>query len=199
MSKANDWIQTFSGKAFHPADPKPESIDLKDIAHALSLTCRFSGHLREFYSVAQHSVYVMEMVSERCKQENEPGASRTKFEYAALMHDASEAYLTDIPRPIKRMPELAGYRALEERVEAAIRQRFGIDPFRAAHPWIKDADLRVLAAETRDLLATPDKKWELRADPMRRKVEPMGPREAEALFLFEHDRLVEIMRREALR
>ena len=87
--RVGDWIQTMSGVIFYPLDPRPEEIRIEDIAHALSHQCRFAGHCREFYSVAEHSV----RVSRELPQE---------FMLWGLLHDASEAYLVDLPRPIKR-------------------------------------------------------------------------------------------------
>ena len=178
----NNWIQTHSGRVFRPLAPEQDSICIEDIAHALSMLCRFSGHTREFYSVAQHSVYVGRAVWERSRGED-PGCDAAELVFAALMHDASEAYCVDVPRPIKRLPELAGYREIEARVEAAINQRFGIVHRIAAHPWIKEADLAVLAAEARDLLNTPDQKWELRATPYPSPICPTTPRWAKDDFL----------------
>jgi hypothetical protein len=178
----NNWIQTFSGRVFRPLAPEQDSIVIEDIAHALANMCRFSGHVREFYSVAVHSLHVCDAVGERTEKED-PGCNRHELTLAALLHDASEAYLVDVPRPIKRLPELAGYREIEARVEAAINQRFGIAPEIAAHPWIKEADLAVLAAEARDLLNTPDQKWELRAKPYSYPIEPVAPVYAKGSFL----------------
>lgn len=179
----NDWIQTVSGRVFRPLEPTPESISIHDIAHALSHACRFAGHVREFYSVAQHSVHVCREVHERCEREKTENTLAHELKFAALLHDASEAYLTDIPRPIKHLPELAGYRDIEKRVETAIEQRFGIRPEVANHPWIKWADLRVLATEARDLLATPDQKWSVREEPMARTLKPVSAKHARKAFM----------------
>jgi len=81
------WITTYTGKRFHYLDPQPEEIDIVDIAHALSLTCRFGGHCKEFYSVAEHSIRVAEIVPK-------------EFQLLALLHDAGEAYTGDVQSPI---------------------------------------------------------------------------------------------------
>src|SRR6266516_3714044 len=103
-----------SGKWFNVFDPKPEDIDLKDIAHALANQCRFTGHVREFYSVAQHSV----LVSQFCD------ASDAQW---GLLHDASEAYLSDIARPIKKHPDFGPfYLKVEDGLTAAIMKAFDL-------------------------------------------------------------------------
>ncbi len=105
-----DCIRTFSGKYVNVFDPKPEMFCIEDIAHALSHQPRFSGHLRDFYTVAQHSYHCSQSVGR-------------PWAYAALMHDASEAYLLDMPSPIKaRMPE---YKALEDNLMKMIAEVFG--------------------------------------------------------------------------
>ena len=103
-------IRTFTGLYIDVFEPKPEMICIEDIAHGLSMQCRFGGQLPKFYSVAQHSIHCSEIVSDHLKLE-------------ALLHDASEAYLLDIPSPIKnRMPE---YKAVEDRLMKAIAAKLG--------------------------------------------------------------------------
>lgn len=105
-----DCIRTNSGRYLNVFDPNPDDILIEDIAHALSFQPRFGGHLPQFYSVAQHSVLCAELCDESAA-------------FDALMHDASEAYLCDIPRPIKkRMPE---YKAIEDKLQAVIAAKFG--------------------------------------------------------------------------
>ena len=106
------WIETVSGRQFHFLDPQPEEIDIGDIAHALSINNRFTGHTPFPYSVAEHSIYVSFMVG------TDPLMCLT-----ALLHDASEAYLVDIASPVKR--ELSQYRDLEDRIMSAISYKFG--------------------------------------------------------------------------
>ncbi len=131
------WIQTASGGRFYPLDPKVEDVCIEDIAHALHLVCRFTGHVSKFYSVAQHSIIVASQV---------PEADRLW----GLMHDASEAYIADIASPLKRTPEFAGYREIEARIMRVICRRFGMSEQEPAS--IREADLRVLATEKRDLM-----------------------------------------------
>jgi len=108
------WIETFTGKKFHLLNPQPEEICIEDIAHALSMIVRFSGHAKEFYSVAEHSVHVSTIVSSRDA-------------LWGLLHDASEAYISDISRPLKHLtPVGAPYRKIEARIMKAISLRFSL-------------------------------------------------------------------------
>ena len=133
------YLQTVSGRWVNPFDPDPKQIDPGDIARALANQCRFGGHCRVFYSVAQHSVIVSRLVEER--------GGDAEDVFAALMHDATEAYLGDMPHPLKhRSPLGAAFKAAEEHLEQAIRDRFGIKP---DVPEIKRADRALLATERR--------------------------------------------------
>lgn len=128
------WIQTYTGLRFHPLDPRPEDVCIEDIAHALAHLCRYGGHCVRFYSVAEHSVLVHRHVS----PENR---------LAALLHDAAEAYVVDLPRPLKRA--LPAYAEIEHKVELAVAQAFGISD---RWPWpdeVKAIDNRILADERR--------------------------------------------------
>ena len=109
--RKGDWIQTYTGIPFYPLDPKPEDINIIDIAHSLSLQCRFTGHSDRFYSVAQHSL----IVSDLCSPRNA---------LHGLLHDASEAYLTDVPRPIK--PLLTEYKQIEDNLQLEIFLKYGL-------------------------------------------------------------------------
>src|ERR1051326_5301684 len=108
-------IMTFSGRWINPLNPRPEDIDIVDIAHALSNQCRFTGHTRFFYSVAQHSC----LVSDECANPHKLGG---------LLHDASEAYLSDIARPIKAQPGFGEvYKTCENKLMIAVAKRFSLD------------------------------------------------------------------------
>lgn len=142
--RIGNWMQTISGRAFYPLDPWPEDVDIGDIAHALSLVCRFGGHCSKFYSVAEHSVRVCEAIE---------GASGTEGEaFCGLMHDAAEAYVGDVIWPLKQSlaGESNGYKQIERRVERAIAKRFHL-PFEMP-PIVKRFDLVLLSTEKRDLM-----------------------------------------------
>ena len=88
-------ILTFTGKHFDPTNPEENLIDLSDIGHALSLICRGNGHVKYFYSVAQHSI--------ACCQEAQARGYSDRVQLACLLHDASEAYMSDVTRPVKAL------------------------------------------------------------------------------------------------
>lgn len=144
-----DWLQTFTMRQVYPLDLRPEDVAVEDIAHALSLQCRFAGHTRGLYSVGQHSLLVADYLRDR----GEPAP----VVLWGLLHDASEAYLSDIPRPLKRLPAFAFYREAERRAMGAICERFGLDPVEP--PVVKHADGVLLATEARDLMAPLHPEW----------------------------------------
>ena len=108
------YITTVTGKHFYPLNPNPQNIDIDDIAHALSLICRANGHFKHFYSVAQHSIACAEEAIER-------GYSPEVI-LGCLLHDASEAYLCDVTRPVKK--HIPQYLRAEEKLQAVIWKRF---------------------------------------------------------------------------
>jgi uncharacterized protein len=143
------WIETFTGKAFPVKDIQPELIDIDDIAHALSLTCRYAGHCKRFYSVAEHCCHVHAFL-------NAMGHPRS-VQRSALLHDASEAYLGDVTRPLKVC--LPDYRTLEKRLQGAIYERFDATPTSDAAEAIRQADNMVLKTEARELMASRGRLW----------------------------------------
>jgi 5'-deoxynucleotidase YfbR-like HD superfamily hydrolase len=135
------YLQTVSGRFVNPFDPDPEQLDPGDIARALANICRFGGHCRPFYSVAQHSVIVSELVEQR--------GGDVEDVFAALMHDAAEAYLGDMPHPIKhRSPLGAAFKEAEDHLQDVLRERFSI---KADVAEIKRVDRALLATERRTL------------------------------------------------
>ena len=146
------WIETYTGKRFYPLDPDPSSVDIEDIAHALSNLCRFTGHCREFYSVATHSIL--------CSAEARAyywRDSDARMGLLALLHDAAEAYCSDIAYPIK--PHLTGYAEIEGRIMQAIYKGLGITPpDDIEESRIRHIDHRMGATEASQLMHFKD--WE---------------------------------------
>lgn len=178
------WFQTLKGNAFHLFDPRPEDFDIEEIAHALALQNRFNGHTSEPYSVAQHSVLVSLLLEEW----DEP----SQVVFCGLMHDAAEAYIGDCIQPLKR--ELPSFYEVEERIERALAERFGMPfPFPEA---VKRADTTMLLVESRDLLAEPPRPWPTEGiDLPEWGVTCMEWREAHDYFLERFAELEKVMNR----
>lgn len=161
-------ILTSGGTYFNFESPWESKIDIVTIAHALAQICRFTGHTSQFYSVAQHCYMASFIVP-------------PELAFAALMHDAAEAYIGDVAKPLKRM--LPDYKNIESAVEDAVFHHFcvrGIDD-----PWIKRADLIMLATEQRDLMPAHDDNWFAGTDikPLDEKITPWDSKTAKLKFL----------------
>lgn len=161
-----DWIQTAAGGQFWPIDPRASEIDPEDVAHALSLLCRFGGHCLRFYSVAEHSVLLARAVA----PENR---------LWALLHDATEAYLVDVPRPLK--PFLVGYREAEDKIARAVCERFSLPLEMPAE--VKAADTRILTDERHQNMAPAPKPWSTDTEPLGVTLQFWSPTVAKREFL----------------
>jgi hypothetical protein len=175
-----DWMCTFSGVQYYPAAPRMKDVRIVDIAHALSMLCRYTGHCRQFYSVAEHSVHVSHTVP-------------APLALLGLMHDATEAYVNDLSSPLKR--SLPDYKMIEAFNWVAIARRFGL-PEQLPRD-IHLADMAVLRAEQAALMPP------LPADDGLSHIEPapvtilaLAPAAAEALFL---ERFYELTRAQGRR
>jgi hypothetical protein len=172
------YIETFSGRKFYFLDPQPEDFDIKDIAHALSMNCRYTGHCDRFYSVAEHSWHMSRMAPEG-------------QELACLLHDGSEAYITDIASPIKQ--HLPDYQAMEDRILSRLFAKYGLEY--PLHPVVKHLDLTMLSTEAHYLLKSSGNTWDLWKQRKRPAVQhnfkPLGmdPKLARQVFL---DRFYEL-------
>jgi 5'-deoxynucleotidase YfbR-like HD superfamily hydrolase len=168
------WIQTHTGKKFYPQNPTVDSICIEDIAHALANQCRFTGHTSVHYSVAQHCV----LVSYLCNPENA---------LQGLLHDAAEAYVVDLASPIKKLPEMAGYRELEKKVQRAVYHRFLLSEEEPAD--VKKADLLMLSIESNSFMAPLHPDWKMSISIPTLKIEPLSPQAAKELFLQRFNQL----------
>jgi hypothetical protein len=138
MDNIDNWIATYSGKHINVPNFNIDGIDIYDIAHSLSLKVRFNGHIKIFFSVAQHSL----LVSSYCSN---------KFEALfGLLHDASEAYIVDIPSPLKKTTVFDEYRKLEKKLQSNIYEKFIGSTFEPA--IIKILDIRSRATEASQLM-----------------------------------------------
>jgi len=142
-------IRTYTGKLVCPFIMAEDDIDIRDIAHALSQLCRYSGHTSVLYSVAEHSVRVAWYIERRTQNK--------KMELAGLLHDAEEAYLLDFPSPLKKHPNMAWYRRMGKVLRKQILAHWGVSDGMDAS-YVKHADRVLLATEQRDLMrdAEPD-------------------------------------------
>jgi hypothetical protein len=173
-----DYFRTHTGRHVHPLNPKTDEISIFDIARSLSQLCRFLGHTTAFYSVAQHSVLVSRLVPQ-------------EDALWGLLHDASEAYLADLPAPIKRDAQMTTYRIAEGRLMITICQRYNLPPEMPRSVMV--ADKALLATEFRDVTSMNDLNWikdECGVPPIADlHIEPWLPKQAETGFL---DRFTEL-------
>lgn len=166
-------IMLQSGAWLDLCAPAASEFTIEDIAHGLANLCRYAGQCRGFYSVAEHSLLVTEVA--------------TEHQFEALLHDAAEAFLGDITRPLKQM--LPDYRRIEQAVQAAIFERFGLPAKLPAA--IKEADLKVLAAEQRQIMPDGTDEWAAREgiEPAAVTVRNLSPQEAKEEFLNRFEQL----------
>lgn len=167
LNKNNPSILLHSGNYFYFRNPRESKFDISDIAAGLSKICRFNGQCREFYSVAQHSILVSQIVPE-------------EHALAGLLHDAAEAFIGDMVAPLKGL--LPEYKTIEREIEAAIFAHFGIET--PLDPCIKAADLVLLKTEQRDLMNNSDA-WQHISGvaPLSRIIVPLPPLHARIEFL----------------
>ena len=171
MNQDNCWLTTYTGKKFYPLNPIIEDIDILDIAHHLSLICRFTGACRIHYSVAEHSVRTMDLAPKDQK-------------LGALLHDSSEAYMADLSRGVKSA--FPDYKEYENKLLECILQKFGVTNY--DHQVIKTIDNILLNTEGRDLLLNTSG-WGFPGTPLDYTIEPWPNITAEKVFLYEFHRL----------
>lgn len=179
------WILTRSGIKFDLAKPTADMVHTADIAHSLSMQCRFNGHTNRFYSVAQHCCLVADLVP-------------LEHQLSALLHDATEAYVGDLVRPLKEgMREfyeahnlVSLYDQVEQTVWLAICDRFAIDPI--LPDCVKRADLVALATEKRDLMPYHLESWPC-LDGIEEHEAPIDPWQPGTAAIIYHNRLLQLM------
>jgi uncharacterized protein len=175
------FIETFTGRTFSPLAPVFADIRIEDIAHALANQSRFSGHTRFRYSVGEHSVRVAELIEEL--------GYDVPTQLWGLLHDASEAYLVDLPTPLK-INGLIGleYQKAERRLMRAVCRRFSLPTREPA--VVRLADARMLATEVRDLMHGDRDYWKkINAEPVWGRIRPWSPDVVKHEFLRTFERL----------
>lgn len=178
MSDRNgDWMQTYLGKQFWPIDPRPEDVYIEDIAHALSMVCRYNGHCNNFYSVSEHSVHIARALRKEYGSE---------IALWGLLHDASEAYISDINRPTK--PYLENYVEIESKIMTAICIRFHL-PIREPKE-VKIADNAILVDELCQNMTEPPVEWNIPDKGLGVKLQFWSPQRAKTEFLTEFTSLI---------
>lgn len=163
------WMQTYTGRKFYPTAPTVEDIDPIDIAHALSLLCRYNGHVTQFYSVAEHCVLMSHAVA-------------PEHALWALLHDATEAYVGDMVRPLKlQLPE---YREVEDHLMVVIADRFGLTGGARMPAPVKESDTRILLDERAVLMPNTQYAWDVdNFEPLGVRVTGWDPMYAEDMYL----------------
>jgi 5'-deoxynucleotidase YfbR-like HD superfamily hydrolase len=166
QGRIGNWIQTFSGKCFWPFDPRPEEVRIVDIAHSLSMRCRYGGHCTKFYSVAEHSILV---------------SNHVKSEHAlwGLLHDAAEAYSFDVLGPLKK--DLPECRALEARIMVAVCRRFGL--LEEEPENVSFIDRSIIADEKAILMVQCERDWDTHPPRIGAHILALSPMAAKAIFL----------------
>jgi hypothetical protein len=173
FDETTGWMEVHTGRAIYP-NLGQNDIDIEDIAHALSLLCRFNGHCLRFYSVAEHSCIIADYVYKK--------TGDRLHALAALLHDGAETYLADIPRPWKQY--LEGYKDLEVHVEQQIVTRFKLS---TQYPWsalIKECDQRIIQDERAALFDDSGHNWGFKVEPLGVKINEWSPMLAKGHFLM---------------
>ena len=172
MKNVENYIEVYGGDKFCFDDISKNEVDIKVIAHALSLQCRYAGHCKVFYSVAEHSVLMADALYEST------GEASVAFE--ALMHDATEAYVTDIPRPMKAV--LPDFKRMEDEVYKLIADKFDLPP--QISELVKKADSQIVKDERAQIMIESDNIWAVDdLDYLNVFIDGLSPTSAEREFL----------------
>lgn len=197
-----DYIWTASGRRFWPLDPWPEDIFIEDIARGLATGCRYSGQIGigtgySFYSVAEHCT-IVSLYAERRARELGLGGCAWEWALEGLLHDAAEAYIGDVSRPVKYQRVMRGYRKMEKRLEACIAKRFDVASSPLSAREIKRLDGRILVDEINAFMLLPEhdgdcieREIEKHGPPLGATIAGLSPAHAEYVYLQRYE---EIMR-----
>lgn len=171
FSGEEPWMETYTGQKFFLSNPGPFRID--DIAHALSMNCRYNGHCREFYSVAQHSVLLANYTQTVLRRPIEDVRR-------ALMHDAVEVYVADVPRPLKVL--LPDHSRIEAQIEEAIMRQFNLEVKKP--DWLKQIDVQICVDERAALMSKSGNHWGSleNMEPLGVRINPFPPDIAREIF-----------------
>jgi len=173
------WIETYSGLKFHFAAPSPDEVAIEDIAHALSLLSRYNGHTTRFYSVAEHSILMT-------WHARAMGITDPFHLLTVLLHDGAEAYIGDMPRPVKM--QMQAFKDVEQTIDVAIATKFCL--FYPFPDYVKEFDRRILRDEREQAMSTSNNKWGTdELEPLGVKLHFWSPDDAEEKFLEEFFRL----------
>lgn len=162
--RIGNWLETYTGKHFYPIDPRPEDFELEDISHSLSQLCRFNGHAIHHYSVAQHCCLLHDIIPEHKSH--------------ALFHDCSEAYICDIPSPLK--PFLTNYKEIEYKIQSMIYAKFGLSIIEP--DIVKEYDSRIILDEKLALFPSSKDDWSTFGPKLGVAIEPWSHRRAKQEF-----------------
>jgi len=165
-TRIGDWLQTFTGRCFWPLDPRADEIAIEDIAHSLSMRCRYGGHSKRFYSVAEHCVLVSHYVP-------------ADMALWGLLHDAAEAFSADVPRPLKR--SLPDWKPMEARIMFAVCERFGLSVIEPG--GVKYVDYAITSDERIVLMSDCERDWGCLPPALGVSIRCLAPDQAEAEFL----------------
>ena len=167
-TRIGDWFQTYTGLKFYPMDPKCEEINVIDISHSLGMLCRYNGHSLTFYSVAEHCVHVSNMFNDN-----------NELALYGLLHDAAEAYTSDIPRPLK--PYINNVKDIEQTIEKEIFKKFGLGP--TIPKEIHDVDNRILNDERKQVMKFTYESWNIDPIPLGIEIFSWSPEVATKKYL----------------
>lgn len=208
MRTQDNFIRTYTGRKFWPLTPRADEVDIQDIAHALSLVCRWTGHTYCFYSVAEHSLRVSKLAEQLALADWRKLVGKATGEHSwarkvalwGLLHDASEAYLCDMPSPLKHAPGMGQlYKGFEARLMEVIATRYELVPHMPS--LVKDADLILLNTEARDLMDVADAdqdEWRVPGERLPETIYPMDAQRAEVEFMRRFEALTKAIEAERL-